>query len=32
MDKFFDKEGLIDTPHTMYTKGKISVKDYRMQF
>ena len=31
MEKFFDKEGLIDTLHTMYTKGKISEKD-RMWF
>ena len=29
MEKFFDKEGPIDT---LYTKGKISVKDYRMWF
>ena len=29
MGKFFDKEGLIDT---LYTKGKISAKDYRMCF
>ena len=28
MEKFFDKEGLIDILHTMYTKGKISEKDY----
>ena len=27
MEKFLDKEGLIDTLHTMYTKGKILVKD-----
>ena len=32
MEKFFDKEGLIDTLHTMYTKGKISTSDYRMRF
>ena len=33
MEKFFDKEGLIDTLHTiMYTKGKLSEKDYRMWF
>ena len=32
MEKFFNKEGLIDTLHTMYTKGKISEKDYRMWF
>ena len=30
--KFFDKEGLIDTLHTMLTKGKISISDYRMWF
>ena len=27
-----DKEGQIDKLHTMYTKGKISEKDYRMWF
>ena len=32
MEKFFDKEGLIDTLHTMYTEGKISTSDYRMWF
>ena len=32
MEKFFDKEGLIDTLNTMYTKGKISEKDYRLWF
>ena len=32
MEKFFDKEGLIDTLHTMYAKGKISENDYRMWF
>ena len=32
MEKFFDKEGLIDTLHTMLTKGKISLSDYRMWF
>ena len=32
MDKFFGKEGLIDTLHTIYTKGKISMKDYKMGF
>ena len=32
MEKFFDKEGLIDTLHTMLTKGKISMSDYRMWF
>ena len=28
MEKFFDKEGLIDTLHTMYTQGKIAKSDY----
>ena len=28
MEKFFDKEGLIDTLYTIYTKGKILEKDY----
>ena len=32
MDNFFDKEGLIDTLHTMYTRGKISEKDYWLLF
>ena len=32
MAKFFTKEGLIDTLHTIYTEGKISEKDYRMWF
>ena len=32
MEKFFDKEGLIDTLHTILTKGKISMSDYRMWF
>ena len=32
MEKFFDKEGLIDTLHTMYTEGKIAESDYRMWF
>ena len=32
METFFDKEGLIDTLHTMLTKGKISMSDYRMWF
>ena len=32
MEKFFDKEGLIDTLHTRLTKGKISMSDYRMWF
>ena len=32
MEKFFDKMGLIDTLHTMYTPGKMSTSDYRMWF
>ena len=32
MEKSFDKEGLIDTLHTMLTKGRISMSDYRMWF
>ena len=32
MEKFFDKEGLIDTLQTMLTKGKISMTDYRIWF
>ena len=32
MEKFFDKEGLIDTLYTMYTEGKIAESDYRMWF
>ena len=32
MEKFFDKEGLVDTLNTMYTKGKISEKDYRLWY
>ena len=32
MEKFFDKEGIIYTLHTMLTKGKISMSDYRMWF
>ena len=32
MEKKFDKEGLIDTLHTMYTEGKIEKSDYRMWF
>ena len=32
MEKLFDKEGLIDTLHTMYTQGKIAKSDYRMWF
>ena len=32
MEKFFDMEGLIDTLHTMLTKGKIAMSDYRMWF
>ena len=30
MEKFFDKEGLINTLHTMLTKRKIAMSDYRM--
>ena len=30
MEKFFDKEGLIDTLHTMLTTGEMSVSDYIM--
>ena len=32
MEKFFDKEGLIETLYKMYKKGMISKKDYRMCF
>ena len=32
MENFFDKEGLIDILYCMYTKGKISAKDYIMWF
>ena len=32
MEKFFDKEGLVDTLNTVYTIGKISEKDYRLWF
>ena len=32
MEKFFDKEGLVDTLNTMYTRGKISEKDYRLWY
>ena len=32
MEKFFDKEGLIDNLLTMLTKGKIYMSDYRMSF
>ena len=32
MEKFFNKEGLIDTLHTMYTQGKIAKSDCRMWF
>ena len=32
MKKLFDKEGLIDTLHTMYTQGKIAKSDYRIWF
>ena len=28
--KIFEKEGLIDTLHTMYTQGKITKSDYRI--
>ena len=30
MEKFFEKEGLVDTLHTVYTEGKIAMSDYRM--
>ena len=30
MEKFFDKESLLDTMHTLNKKAKISVKDYRL--
>ena len=32
MGKFFNREGLIDTLHTLYTQGKISTSDNRMWF
>ena len=32
MEKFFDDEGLIDTLYTVYTRDKMSAKDYRMWF
>ena len=32
MEILFNKEGLIDILHTMLTKGKISMSDYRMWF
>ena len=32
MDKFCDKEFLIDILHTVLTKGNISMSDYRMWF
>ena len=32
IEKIFDNEGLIDNLHTMLTKGKISMSDYRMWF
>ena len=32
MEKFFDKEGLIDTLNKMYKEGKIAESDYRMWF
>ena len=32
MEKFFDKESLIDTLNTLYVEGDISDKDYRMWY
>ena len=32
MEKFFDKESLIDTLSALYVEGDISDKDYRMWF
>ena len=32
IEKFFDKEGLIDTLYTMYRRGKISEKVCRIWF
>ena len=32
MEKFLNKEGLIDILYTMYIKGKISAKDCRNWF
>ena len=32
MEKFFDKESLIDTMHTLDKKGKISNKSYRLWY
>ena len=32
MEKFFDKESLIDTLYALYDEGGISDKDYRMWF
>ena len=32
MEKFFDKESLIDTLNALYVEGDISEKDYRMWF
>ena len=32
MEKFFDKESLIDTLNALYVQGDISDKDYRMWF
>ena len=32
MEKFFDKESLLDTMHTLNKKAKISDKDYRMWY
>ena len=32
MEKFFDKESLIDTLNALYVEGDISDKDYRMWY
>ena len=32
MEKFFGKEGLIDSLHSMDTKSKIAMSDYRIWF
>ena len=32
MDKFFDKESLIDNLNALYVEGNTSDKDYRMWF
>ena len=32
MEKFFDKESLLDTMHTLNKKAKISGKDYRLWY